>query len=294
MNIRTGATRETCPVCEERRITTCFQLDVHGTCINWDRCSSCRLTFQNPRLDLETIRAIYASDEYWGKGASTSQVTYVDYEKYDAIRLQQSRRRLLLITNLTNAISGDLLDVGCATGFFGYVAQQQGYRVTGIEPSPQMAEFGRRTYGLNIHTEILENVDLKESSYDVVTLWGTDSHFLHPREGFMKLAGALKPGGILAMNYQDFTHWLRLLFPGIKRSWNAIFLLSKHALCSLFQSLGLDILYHRTEWQWTSLSHVFRIAKLPYPRRLGSLGLLVPTISFPLVIARKQDGRPGR
>jgi SAM-dependent methyltransferase len=288
MNINTIEARRDCPVCESSRLSACFWLQVEGVRIQWDRCRACRLTFQNPRLDLPTIQAIYASDEYWGKGPSTSQTTYVDYEKFDAVRWRQSRRRLRLISEATNVRSGELLDVGCATGFFGHIAQEQGFRVTGIEPSPQMADFARKSYGLKIHTDILEHIELCADSYDVVTLWGTDSHFLHPREGFAKLVGALKPGGILAMNYQDFTHWLRVLLPGIKRNWNALFLLSRQTLEHLFAALGLDILYHKTEWQWTSLGHVCRVAKMPYPRRLGSLVLPVPALSFPLVIARKR------
>ena len=285
MDIRFTEPRTCCPVCGDARLVPAFQLDVKGARINWDRCAACRLHFQNPRLELDSIRATYASDEYWGKGSAAG--IYVDYEKYDSIRVRQSQRRLGIITRVSGIRGGELLDVGCATGFFGHVAQQAGFRVTGIEPSPQMAEIARRQYGLNIRQDILEHIELRPCSFDMITLWGTDSHFLNPREGFAALARALKPGGVLAMNYQDFSHWIRLLLPGIKRNWNALFLLNRTSLSLLFDSLKLERIYHKTEWQWTTLSHVLRVAKLPCPRATDSLVCLLPALSFPMVVARK-------
>jgi 2-polyprenyl-3-methyl-5-hydroxy-6-metoxy-1,4-benzoquinol methylase len=277
-----------CPVCDSSSdLVPSFELALHGRTIHWDHCGRCGLTFQNPRLDVETIKSIYASDAYWGheKGA---EIVYSRYEQQDYIRIRQSHRRLARIKRATGIAGGKLLDVGCATGFFSHVAQQHGFAPTGVDPSGPMVSFGRQRYGLDIRQQTLEEFDGERGAFDLVTLWGTDSHFLHPREGFAKLTAFLRPGGALAMNYQDFSHWIRIAFPGIKRSWNALSLLSTRTLRFLFDQLGLDVVYHRTEWQWAPLSHVFRVAKLPVPSFLQRVVCCVPAVSFPLVIARKR------
>src|SRR5262249_36914405 len=157
-----------------------------------DQCRACTLTFQNPRLAADVIQWIYSSAEYWGDANPNKTSAYYRYEQNDHLRIKQSERRLKIIMKVSGVRSGNLLDVGCATGFFGHVAAENGFTVTGIEPSQRMAQFGQQQYGVNIKVGTLEDTELPGAHFDLVTLWGTDSHFLHPREGFAKLALALK------------------------------------------------------------------------------------------------------
>jgi len=272
---------EACPLCAGTDLVPDFTIERAGGLLRWSLCRGCDLTFQNPRLDEATLRAIYAGDEYWEGGA------YRSYAETEPLRIAQSRRRLRRIRIVSGTARGRLLDVGCATGFFGKVARESGFDVLGIEPSPKMAAYARESHGLEIFRGTLEEWPLERERFDLVTLWGTDSHFLHPLEGFSKLQAALVPRGILAMNYQNFHHWIRRVFPGLKRSWNALYNFSDRSFEVLLEKTGFEILYRGLELQRVSADHLLRVLKLGVPRFVSRLPLLVPALSFSLVIARK-------
>jgi len=278
---------ENCPLCGSGDIAPEFSLLFENHKIFWDFCKKCDLVFQNPRLSEKAIKNIYASDVYWGEKDIPGVSAYSRYCHNDHIRLRQSKLRLRKIMCITGIRSGKLLDIGCATGFFGFIAMKHGFQVTGVEPSAKMADFGRLNYNLNIQCATLEDSILEKDHYDIVTLWGTDSHFLNPRQGFEKIVSSLKPGGILVMNYQNFRHWIRLLFPGLKKSRNVIYNLSDTSMAFLLKELNLRLLYKSLEWQWIPVDHFFRLIKIRSPGILTGKVVFLPAISFPLIIAKK-------
>ncbi len=277
-----------CPLCNSAQLKLEFSITVYNTPICWNTCVKCDLVFQNPRLDEETIKLIYQSGDYWSKDAKNKTAAYFRYQDQEPVRLAESRDRLRKIMSVTGLQAGKVLDVGCATGFFAAACKEKGFWAKGIDPSPEMAAFGRAEYGIDIECKILEETELQDEYYDLITLWGTDSHFLHPLKSFQKLIRSLKPGGIFCMNYQNFRHWIRLFFPKIKKSWNAMYILTPKSHQILFEKLGLQILVHELEWKKTTFGHICRIAKIPLPEFLQNQTAVVPAVSFPFVIARKK------
>jgi len=201
-----------CPLCDSGEITSAHAVDVGGTRLTWDRCKDCNLVFQNPRLAESAISALYGSQNYFGRECSGISAAYADYVRYDPIRIKQGRRRMRRIVDVAGVHGGRLLDVGSASGFFGVAAREAGFDVTCIEPDADLASYGSREYGLTFLVNILENCSLGCERYDVVTVWGTNSVLLHPLRSFEQLVASLKPDGVLAMNTQDFDHWIRRIF----------------------------------------------------------------------------------
>jgi len=281
-------TRQDCPLCLSSHIESAFNLEAFGKILHWDHCLDCGLTFQNPRLDSRSLAQIYNSNEYWGESGDNHFFAYSRYTEKEPVRIKQGRRRIRLIKKITGLRAGRLLDVGSATGFFPYVARQYGFEPIGIEPSEQMAAYARKNYGLDVRPTTLEGCELPMNHFDLVTLWATDSHFEDPRRDFAKLVGSLKPDGFLAMNYQDFAHWIRLILPGIKKSWNALYNFTEPSLKYLFNQVGLDVVYHKMEWQVNHLDHIFQVLKLNAPGFMRKGVMFVPAFSFNLVIARKR------
>jgi SAM-dependent methyltransferase len=288
IKIRFAPKTERCLVCVSEKIRHAFSLVTGGERIDWDACSDCELVFQNPRLDPATLKSIYSEKSYWGQGKNSPLTAYSDYLAGEPIRLKQGLRRLKKIIQRTGLRQGKVLDVGCATGSFTYLSQQHGFTATGVDPSPMMTEYGRKHYGIEIHCNSLEEYPLEKDSYDLITLWGTDSHFFDPKASFGKLAASLKEKGILAMNYQNFRHWIRFFLPGIKSGWNTVYNLSPRSIRALFQLVELEILYERTEWQSSTLDHVLRVARLPSLTFLRKQEVFLPAISFPLVLATRR------
>jgi len=178
------------------------------------------------------------------------------------------------------------LDIGSASRF--YAAKQRGFDVTCVEPDDAMCAVGRSKYGLDMRADTLGTFDAKGRLYDIVTLWGTGSHFENALEGFRKINSILKPSGILAMNYQNFDHPIRLVFPGIKQGFNASYNLSAKSMKMLMDKSGFAIRCSRTEWQQATLGHIAHITKIRIPQRMKAIQVRVYAISFNFVLAERK------
>ncbi len=278
-----------CPLCQCPKLFADFTVDIEGMHLTWSKCSNCSLVFQNPRLKEEAIFSLYESTSYFGSDASDRLSGYAHYVRHDKMRIAQSRRRIERIRHIAGLKQGGrLLDIGSASGFFGVAAREAGYDVTCIEPDEGLSNYGREVYGLKFHTAPLEACELEPESYDVITLWGADSHFMHPVESFEKLAAALKPGGVFACTYQDFDHWIRKIFPGLKVSWNIIYNFSDKSFDMLSQRLHLQVLHRGLEWQTVTVDHLLRVLRLPLVPSLGDYAVHVPAVSFRFVVATKK------
>jgi hypothetical protein len=98
----------------------------------------------------------------------------------------------------------------------------------------------------------------------------------------------LKPSGILAMNYQNFDHPIRLVFPGIKQSFSASYNLSAKSVKILMDKSGFAIRWSRTEWQQATLGHMAHITKIRIPQRMKAIQVKVFAISFNVVLAQRK------
>jgi SAM-dependent methyltransferase len=273
-----------CPLCGSHILTPEWSSTFMDLALSWDRCGQCRLVFQNPRLSDATIRRLYRESSYFG---GARQSAYSGYVQHDAMRVAQSHRRLDLIAKKSGVRSGRLLDVGSATGFFGVAARERGFAVTSVEPDPDMSAYGREHYGLDMRTATVEECTFELDSFDIITCWGTDSHFAHPLESFHHLIAPLKADGVFVMNYQDFDHWLRLIFPGMKKSWNVMYNFTDRSFDRLLEKLKLDVVWRGLEWQSTYLDHICRVLHLPTPKLMGPFHFTVPVVSFRVVVARR-------
>jgi methyltransferase family protein len=288
-SLRFIARYEQCPLCGETTLVPDFTYDWEGVRLTWDRCVSCDLVFQNPRLSEESIRAGYASTNYFGGADAGSLSAYSNYTRSDPIRIAQSKKRLARVQRVSGVAAGRLLDVGIASGSSGVAAQAAGFDVTCVEPDPELAGFASEQYGLKVLQQTIDDCHFEPGSYDIATLWGTDSHFLHPLHGFEILANALRDGGMLAMTYQDFSHPIRWIFPKLKTSWNVMYNFSDRSFDVLMAKLGLTVLYRGLEFQSVTLDHFCRVLRLRLPPKvLRHWTMTVPAVSFRFVVARKE------
>ena len=276
-----------CPLCGSHRLIPEFTLDIGDARLTCDRCADCTLVFQNPRLTEETLRELYGDMDYFGRKGPSASAAYVNYVRHDPIRIAQSRKRIARLVDIGGVRRGRLLDIGSASGFFGVAAQDAGFDVTCIEPDAELAAYGRERYGLTFMVDTFENCPIGRDQYDMITLWGTNSVLLHPLHSFEKLVAALRPGGVLAMNSQDFDHWIRRFFPRLMTGWNVMFNLSNRSLDVLMKKLGLAQLHRGPEWQTVAVDHILRVLRLPAPALVRRGIVRVPAVSFALVVARK-------
>jgi len=159
------------------------------------RCRQCGLIYQNPQLSLLELSDHYPTNEYelYSKNTALKNTT-----AYNANLHHAMIRRYKRISQRINK-PGSLLDVGCATGTFITVVQEQGWKVTGIEFNAETASYARNTFNLNVHSGTLEDIKLPNNSFDVVTFWDVFEHVQDPKATLAEVVRILKPNGLLVI-----------------------------------------------------------------------------------------------
>jgi SAM-dependent methyltransferase len=134
------------------------------------------------------LAAIYA-------GLQDSQRVEDGEDRARAARLYVQR-----LGRYAGARRGALLDVGCSTGAFLTAAVQDGWEVTGIEPSAWLAAQARARSGAEVHECSFEDWPLPARPFDAITMWDVLEHVEDPRAVLAKAGRALRSGGILGLN----------------------------------------------------------------------------------------------
>ncbi|MFF4401120.1 class I SAM-dependent methyltransferase [Streptomyces sp. NPDC001480] len=118
-----------------------------------------------------------------------------DAERYD--RTRPSYPDALVEAVVAATPGPDLLDVGTGTGIAARQFRAAGCRVLGVEVDARMAERARQ-HGIEVEVAAFEAWDPAGRAYDAVVS-GQAWHWIDPVAGAVKAAGALRPGGRLAV-----------------------------------------------------------------------------------------------
>jgi 2-polyprenyl-3-methyl-5-hydroxy-6-metoxy-1,4-benzoquinol methylase len=152
------------------------------------------------------------------RGGSREAETYHDYLPTLTQDLPElTRRRYVDILDRLAAYraTGRFLDVGCGGGFLVEVAAALGWQAEGLEVSQAAAEFGR-SRGTVIHAGTLEEADLPESVFDLITMMEVVEHVADPVDLLMRAGRLLRPGGAL---YLTTPNWGSLSRRFLGKRW---------------------------------------------------------------------------
>ena len=175
---------------------------------NLMKCENCGLLFIDPQPTWEELSAHYPKD-YHAYLRKDSKITAF-------LRGFGLRNRVKSIVRKTAIQKGSILDVGCATGDFLHAFQTAtGWDVMGLEIVPEAAA-AARAKGLTIIEKDLEDANLPDGSFDVITLWDVLEHMPDPAKVLRICYALLKPGGSLVLKCPDPSGKEAALF---KESW---------------------------------------------------------------------------
>jgi 2-polyprenyl-3-methyl-5-hydroxy-6-metoxy-1,4-benzoquinol methylase len=135
------------------------------------------------------MEKVSKTNEYYCKAKNTHAPTI--RECY--LRTAKSQVRLIQ----KYASGTNLLDIGCAQGFFLFSASQAGYTTKGIEISQDAAVYAIREFGLDVEAKPFEELRFPENHFDVVTLWQVLEHVPYPFTMLKEVHRILKPGGLV-------------------------------------------------------------------------------------------------
>jgi len=227
------------------------------------RCNRCGLRYLTPRLKSDLIITGYSdgTDEAFVSQNAARERTFA--KSLDLIEKYRPHK-------------GRILDIGTAGGAFLGVASQRGWDVLGCEPNRWMAEWGSKHYGIEIRSGTIFDLNLRDTSFDVVTLWDVLEHTPDPHTVLMECSRILKPGGLLIVNYPDIDSLVARL---MGRKW--VFLLSVHlyyftpgTIRRMLERAGFKVQRSKTHWQSLELGYIlFRMG--PYNPWLSKLGLKI-------------------
>mgnify|MGYP000513018722 CR=1 FL=1 len=122
------------------------------------------------------------------------------FEKaYGIVRNHTVNQKKKLLNKLV-IDKGCLLDVGCGTGAFLKIMHDNGWDTCGVEPNSK-ARNHVASLGINVQTSLQ---DLKNKSFDVITLWHVLEHLPNLYEAVNQIKMLLKPGGFLIIAVPNF------------------------------------------------------------------------------------------
>ncbi|NEC24713.1 class I SAM-dependent methyltransferase [Streptomyces parvus] len=126
-----------------------------------------------------------------------------DAELYDRARPGYPAELYDDLADLAGAVPGSrVLEVGCGTGQATVPLAGRGCRITAVEAGPRMAAIARRNLAESPAAEVVtaefESWPLPAEPFDVV-LAATAFHWIDPAVRVPRAAGALRPGGALAV-----------------------------------------------------------------------------------------------
>src|SRR5262249_25314252 len=133
-------------------------------------CESCRFAFR-PDLDDAALRRIYAEGDY-------EDIRGDQYLRELDARRRDARVRLRYMRPW--ARHGRLLEVGAAGGAFVAEAAARGFEASGLEPVPSFARAARKLLGLDVREGGLQESELGDGAYEVITLWHVLEHLPVP------------------------------------------------------------------------------------------------------------------
>lgn len=192
-----------------------------------------------PQPSLNNLADYYNSEDYISHTNSKRNV----FEKvYHLVRKISLKNKL----NLINSLSKDtkqLLDIGCGTGDFLEIAQQNNWSVFGIEPNQQASGVAnKKTNNVVFDTDQLSK--FKNQTFDVITLWHVLEHLPNLEDQVQRFKKILKPNGTLivavpnyksfdAMHYKNF--WAALDVP--RHLWH----FNKSSISKLFKTQSMRV-----------------------------------------------------
>ncbi|MGH9428528.1 MAG: class I SAM-dependent methyltransferase [Terriglobia bacterium] len=182
------------------------------------RCSDCTHVYLDVVHNAESIRNIYSA---YGDGGRSQYFAGIDREV--EVNLDSYLQRCKAAVGNQNS-ELHLLDIGCGNGALLRRAQAHGFVAAGVEISAALASLVKDQLGCEVYQQFLSELDLPESSFDVVTMYDLIEHAENPRQDLEHVLRILKPGGVffaLTPNDQALLRRIsRVLFAASLRSFS--------------------------------------------------------------------------
>ncbi len=171
----------TCPICRSTQAR--FYRHTRLRCLN------CNLIY-DPNAQNSTVSlGIYNRDYFCGK-------VYRDYPGEAQSRIKNFKDKLELMDEYLPS-TGQVLDLGCALGYFLRVMETKGWDTWGVDLSSYAVQEARKDINGSVVQGDLREAEFPEGYFDLVALWDTLEHLAAPVEVLKEVRRIVKPDGLL-------------------------------------------------------------------------------------------------
>lgn len=182
-----------CPLCFSEKIGLQFICNDHFLSkkdFPVFKCSACDFLFTQDYPNESDIAEYYESDNYISHSDTSKGFANKLYRMVRSIMLHRKKH---LIEDITGLKKGNILDIGCGTGYFANTMKKGGWTVAGVEINEKARDRALKQFGLEIETpDKISN--LAANSFDSITLWHVLEHFHDPFKYISEISRLLKPG----------------------------------------------------------------------------------------------------
>ena len=235
-----------CPVCSGNKFKpfiSCVDYTVSRETFQVVQCEACGFRFTNPRPDENEIGKYYESEEYISHSGTSRGVVNKIYGMVRNLTIKQKVK--LINKQILNPKSQtrNALDIGCGTGEFLNACKQNGWNVTGIEPSEVARKHAKENFGIEPLTPE-KLFEISEKKFNVITMWHVLEHVHQLHKTIEQINKPLVDEGALIVavpNCNSFDakkygeHWAAWDLP------RHIYHFTKKDIEKLFSSLGFKL-----------------------------------------------------
>ncbi len=186
-----------CPVCLDKHTIKIYKDTLFS-------CQNCSHVWADLTLDEEQLRILYAENYFKGE-------EYADYLADKLILQSNFSKRLNSLRRLQDSPTfNNVLEIGCAYGFFGDLIKQRNpngkYR--GFDISKEAIEYANQQFGNNFSSQNYLFSKSPEIPYTDVFMWDVIEHLPNPIDFIEKVSTETTSGSRIYITTGDISAWL--------------------------------------------------------------------------------------
>lgn len=172
-------------------------------------CVNCKFVYVNPRLPNDALHQIYLNNYFSSDSESHG---YKDYELTAQLRIATFKHWTNHIQLFVN--KGNVLDIGCASGYFLELMRDKGWQVEAIELDAKMIA-KVKAKNIPVFEKPFEQF-VSDKKYQLITLFDVLEHIPDLKTTFEKLNYLLADDGVVALITPNYASAQRKLF---RKKW---------------------------------------------------------------------------
>jgi 2-polyprenyl-3-methyl-5-hydroxy-6-metoxy-1,4-benzoquinol methylase len=266
-----------------KRICWCGNQELVGFNADYGKCVACGTLVSvagltDDELKVSDDETAFYGKQYWFEHQSKDLgfPNIVDRARNDLTDRNLHWLKTLLRYQLPPA---NVLELGCSHGSFVGLLRQAGYNAEGIELSPWVVEFARKSFDVPVSVGPAENLDLTPESFDLVVLMDVLEHLPDPEETMRHALSLVRPNGLLLIQTPEFKEEMDFddllqskgAFLEMLRPDEHIYLFSQRAAKLLFSRLSAENLVFEPAI-FSQYDMFFVVSRMPIDALPGQAG----------------------